>query len=338
MSSRYEKMKSSELWALIRGKWETTTATYSQLEKEFGIRRTTIRSRRTREGWERSDNPQEIVVEETGEDINERNAQRHKKLHGDTRIKEVIHVKGEDAIHVKVPHPTAVTPDNRAVSRREIDDVDLDDGLTDVERIFCLEYMRCFNITKAYQKAYGCSRAIASSRSYSMMKKPHIIAQLDRLKKEQVVALKLDARDILQQWIDIAFADITDFAEFGMIKEPILDKKGKETGKFTERPYMRFKDSTDIDGMVVSEVKLGKDGIGVKMHDKIKALEVLTKHYNVLDESTQQKLQIEKLKLENKMLASEVGTAEEGAGGKTIILSGEDQMKAYIAEQKAKKI
>lgn len=33
--------------------------------------------------------------------------------------------------------------------------------LTDKQRLFCLQYVRCFNATKAYQKAYGCGYDVA---------------------------------------------------------------------------------------------------------------------------------------------------------------------------------
>jgi len=55
------------------------------------------------------------------------------------------------------------------------------------------------------------------------------------MKSEQATELKLDAKDVLQKYIDIAFADITDFVEFGSEEKvemddyakPILVKHGK---------------------------------------------------------------------------------------------------------------
>ena len=39
----------------------------------------------------------------------------------------------------------------------EVQQVTENSGLTDKQKLFCISYIRCFNATKAYQKAYGVS-------------------------------------------------------------------------------------------------------------------------------------------------------------------------------------
>ena len=39
--------------------------------------------------------------------------------------------------------------------------------------------------------------------------------QIEKLKVERMAGIYLDGKDILQKYIDIAFADISDFVEFG---------------------------------------------------------------------------------------------------------------------------
>ncbi|MFQ9151632.1 MAG: terminase small subunit [Blautia sp.] len=41
--------------------------------------------------------------------------------------------------------------------------------LTDKQRLFCIYYSRCFNATKAYQKAYGCDEYAARTNGSRMM-------------------------------------------------------------------------------------------------------------------------------------------------------------------------
>lgn len=48
--------------------------------------------------------------------------------------------------------------------------------MTDKQRLFCIYYVRCFNATKAYQKAYGCSYEIANAEGYKNLVKPSIKA------------------------------------------------------------------------------------------------------------------------------------------------------------------
>lgn len=87
--------------------------------------------------------------------------------------------------------------------------------LTDKQRLFCILYIRCFNATKAYRKAYGCSYEVANSEGYRLLVNPCIRDEITRLKKNRLNRELLDEHDIFQKYMDIAFADITDYVEFG---------------------------------------------------------------------------------------------------------------------------
>ena len=43
----------------------------------------------------------------------------------------------------------------------EVESVIQNPDLSDKQRLFCISYIRCFNATKAYQRAYGCDYATA---------------------------------------------------------------------------------------------------------------------------------------------------------------------------------
>ena len=82
-----------------------------------------------------------------------------------------------------------------------------------------------------------------------------------------------------------------------MLLLPIIDKKTKkEITKVIN--VVRFKESSEIDGTLLSEVKQGKDGASIKLLDKMKAIEFLAKYSGLLDTVTKEKLEIEKQKLE----------------------------------------
>lgn len=87
--------------------------------------------------------------------------------------------------------------------------------LTDKQRLFCLHYVRCFNATKAYQKAYGCSYDTAASIGYRLLENDGVRDEIMRLKQSRLNRELLDEHDIFQKYMDIAFADITDYVEFG---------------------------------------------------------------------------------------------------------------------------
>ena len=87
--------------------------------------------------------------------------------------------------------------------------------LTDKQRLFCLNYIKCFNATKAYQKAYDCSYETAMTEGCKALRNPKIAEQINELKQAKLNQSFLKPEDIFQKYMDIAFADITDYVTFG---------------------------------------------------------------------------------------------------------------------------
>ena len=149
------------------------------------------------------------------------------------------------------------------------------------------------------------------------LRKPKIKKEIDRLTEEclneQEVSSKLLNKRLFEMYMKIAFADIGDYLRFGQEEEkvwnmsddgsfkPVIDP---ETGEQKVRKYnvVNLNESIEVDTTIVSEVSEGKDGVKVKLLDKMKALEWLDKHYG--EGTEEQKLKISKLrgevnKLEN---------------------------------------
>ena len=63
---------------------------------------------------------------------------------------------------------------------------------------------------------------------------------------------------------------------------------------------VRFKDSTEVDGTILSEVKQGKDGASIKLPDRMKALQWLSDHMNMATE--EQKAKIAQIKAQTDKL------------------------------------
>ena len=80
----------------------------------------------------------------------------------------------------------------------EVERVIENPNLTDKQRLFCLHYVRCFNATKAYQKAYGCSYETAGSNGYALLQNTAIIAEIQRLKQALLNREILEESDIFQ--------------------------------------------------------------------------------------------------------------------------------------------
>ena len=186
-------------------------------------------------------------------------------------------------------------------------------NLTDKQRLFCVIYVRCFNATKAYQKAYGCSYDVAHAEGYKLLAKPCIKDEIQRLKQNRLNREMLSADDIFQRYMDIAFADITDFVNFGRREVEVMGAFGpvqvvdEDTGaKVTLTKIVNaveFKEDYEVDGTLIAEVKQGRDGASIKLPDRIKALEWLTAHMDMATE--EQKAKIDKLKAETSRIKGE---------------------------------
>lgn len=197
--------------------------------------------------------------------------------------------------------------------------------LTDKQRLFCIYYVRCFNATKAYQKAYECDYRTACGHGYELLKNVEIKKEILRLKQARLNRELLSEHDIFQKYMDIAFSDITDYVKFGTEEVPVMAMYGpvqvtdEETGekktltKLVNTVY--FKDSADVDGTLISEVKQGRDGTSIKLLDKMKALNWLAEHMNMATE--EQKARIEQIKANTERMKA--GGGEEEGDGVTII-------------------
>ena len=182
-------------------------------------------------------------------------------------------------------------------TKRIIKEVAANEELTDKQQLFCIYYLKYFNATKAYQKAYGCDYLTANANGPRLLVNASIKQQIEKLKSERMEGIYLDGKDILQKYIDIAFADITDYASFGQ-EEVVVDIDDEGEPIKRKINVVKLKDSDEIDGTIVTEVSKGRDGVKIKLADKMKALEKLEKYFDILPDNHKRRLEEEKLKLE----------------------------------------
>ncbi|MFK5708618.1 terminase small subunit [Lysinibacillus boronitolerans] len=255
-------------WDEIKKEWETTKITLAKLAEKHDVPLGTIKSQKSRDS--KNGNP-------WTRDATEKDA---------TKTKKVATVK-EDALKDEVVY---FSDDNES-------------GLNDKQRLFIAYYVKCWNATKAYQKAYPeCAYSTALTNGPALLRNTRIREEITKVRDGLTEDALLDKRTLIQKWIDIAFADITDYVKFGRQEEieygedgqPELDMNGNvKTYAFN---YVHLNESAEIDGSLITEVKQGKDGITVKLADKMKALDFLSKHLDLLNENELKKLKEEKAK------------------------------------------
>ena len=181
--------------------------------------------------------------------------------------------------------------------------------LTDKQRLFCVHYIRCFNATKAYQKAYGCSYENAMQNGSRMLRNDKVKEEIMKLKQERLNREFLSEADIFQKYMDIAFADITDYMTFGTEEIPVMAMYGPvkikdpETGEEKQLTKIvntvRFKNSSEVDGTILAEVKQGRDGASIKLADRMKALQWLSDHMNMATEEQKAKVALLQKKIKD---------------------------------------
>lgn len=182
--------------------------------------------------------------------------------------------------------------------------------LTDKQRLFCIYYIKSFNATISAIKA-GYASDSAHVQGSRLLRNDKVADEIRKLKGEMQQGVFIDAMDVLNKYIRIAFADITDYATFGKKEQQVIGMYGPledDDGNpvMQEINYVDFNESTMVDGTIITEVKQGKDGISVKLADKMKALDMLTKYFDLLSEKDKKQLQEEKLKMDIEKTKAEV--------------------------------
>lgn len=183
-------------------------------------------------------------------------------------------------------------PPTPSLDEQLVDAVEENTDLTDAQKVFCLHYSRTFNATASYRKAYPeCAYTSAMSEGSRLSRNPKIRAEITRLKKIRQLDMMASGDDVVERMMQIAFADITDYIEWGQYEVqvmamfgPVYDKD-EETGEKTPVTKIvndvRFVDSALVDGTLVSEVKKGKDGASIKLPDRMRALEWLAGYFEL---------------------------------------------------------
>jgi phage terminase small subunit len=150
--------------------------------------------------------------------------------------------------------------------------------LNDKQRLFCLNYIKCFNATKAYQKVYECSYETAMANGSDLLRNTKVREQIQLLKQGKLNQSFLEPGDIFQKYMDIAFSDITDFMIFNNEMATTEDNKEVMISR------VNLKNDCEVDGTIINEVSKGKDGVKIKLNDRMKALQWLTDHMNLATE------------------------------------------------------
>ncbi len=165
------------------------------------------------------------------------------------------------------------------------------DKLTDREKEFCACYVHAPNASQAAMlMGRYATYAAARTEAAKMMAKPAVQEEIKRLKALKLSMMMADGDDVVEMHMRIAFADMSAFVEWGQEEVDVIGPFGpieitKEDGK-KERlkqiiNVVRFRDCEAVDGTVVSQVKIGRDGASIKLADRQKSLDFLERYFTL---------------------------------------------------------
>lgn len=255
-------------WEEIRKEYETSKVTLKALAEKHGVKLGTLKSRKSREKWLRGATGKDATKSEKDATLKKQDANNRTRL-----IKESL--------------PS--------------------DELTDKQRFFCIHYVKTFNATQSAIKA-GYAPESAHVRGHELVRNSKVGAYIRELKSQMTDTLFLDAMDVLRKYAEIAFSDITDYLKFGKKEEPVMTMFGElkdEDGNVIKKEvnYVDFNESSQVDGTIITEAKQGKDGVSIKLADKMKALDKLDKYFELLPENYKRKVEEGKLEIQREKLA-----------------------------------
>lgn len=163
------------------------------------------------------------------------------------------------------------------------DELEANSELTEKQKLFCLFYLQRFNATWAYQQAYKVSHEVALRAGPRLLGNVGVKRQLTELKNQQRADLYVTADDIAHEYAKQAFASLGDVLDYKVHEELVTDTDGNVFLDTDDNPVKKhvadiyLKPSDQIDWSLVQDIHRGKDGLVVKLYDKQKALDSLSK-------------------------------------------------------------
>ncbi|MFJ9462140.1 terminase small subunit [Viridibacillus arvi] len=177
-----------------------------------------------------------------------------------------------------------------------------DNELTDKQRLFVGYYVKYWNATKAYKKVNECTYNTARTEGSRLLANPCIKEEIIKARDGILDESLLSFKTVLQKYMDIAFADIGDFVE-------------RSDGGFS----VSVKPLEEMDTSVISELSNTENGIKLKLADKMKALDMLAKYTDLLDEKELKKLRVAKASIEvDKLQNGDGSTTQESEVAKML--------------------
>jgi len=142
--------------------------------------------------------------------------------------------------------------------------------LTAKQRRFCDEYLIDLNATQAAIRA-GYSIDTANVIGSENLAKPYIQSRIQKQMDERAKRTSITQDKVIQELTKIAFSDICNYLKVENNQVEVFDTDIIEQEQLA----------------AIAEIKQNPSGISLKLHDKLKALELIGKHLGMFKDKVE---------------------------------------------------
>jgi phage terminase small subunit len=167
-------------------------------------------------------------------------------------------------------------------------------NLNERQKLFCAEYLKDFNGTHAARRA-GYKADNSHIMANYLLKLPKVADRIELLMKRREERTLVQSDKVLKELAIIAFSRITDFLKVRPIDsdDETDDDEDEDLGEDLNREpaknTYKFVDIFDTDSIpeelmaAVQSIKQTKYGVEIRLHDKLKALELIMRHLGMME-------------------------------------------------------
>lgn len=170
-------------------------------------------------------------------------------------------------------------------------------ALTQKQEAFALAYFETGNASEAYRRAYNAENMnpnVIHNKASALMAKGEVRVRVEQLRAKAETASVMSRQEALERLSTFARTDLSDLVEFGS-----YELGQDDDGKPIVQAAWKIRDSVLQDPKklaAISELSAGRDGIKIKTHSPLQAIQHLAKL---------QGWDVHELDLEGKRLANE---------------------------------
>jgi len=146
--------------------------------------------------------------------------------------------------------------------------------LSNKQKLFCDEYLIDLNVTQAAIRS-GYSNSYANKKAFLLMEKPEIKKYMDKRMKDREKRTEITQDMVLEELRKIALAKPTDFFEV------------EDMGQYKRVNIIATKNIPEDKVAAIASIKQGANGIEVKLHDRLRALELIGKHLGMFKDKVE---------------------------------------------------